>query len=117
MDIGECMCRLEGYGYAVSGRTAGGGPNRIWMDGYGFRLELAADDSGNVTGLDCYLLNDGKIDMLLGTTAVYPTFAIRYKWVDGIGMDEMLSVLSEPGRAVMRFGTMKAEEDLGVLEG
>lgn len=112
MDIGECMDRLEGYGYTVKGRTS----DRLLMDGYGLRVGVIVVE-GSVAGIDCYMLNDGKIDMLLGTTAVYPSFAIRYKWVEGIGMDEMLSVLSEPGRAVMRFGTMKTEKDLDILEG
>ena len=114
MNIDECIGRLEGYGYAVNVSPSSG---RIYMDGYGLRVGLSADDGGNVVGIDCYLLDGGKIDMLLGTTAVYPNFAVRYKWVDGIGMDGMFSVLSEPRKAAMRFRAMKLEEDLGVLEG
>lgn len=87
------------------------------MDGYGLCLGLSADGSGNVTVLDCYLLKDGKIDTLLGTTVVYPDMAARYKWVDGVGMDGMFSVLSEPWKAAVRFRTMKLERELGVLEG
>lgn len=112
MDIGECTGRLEGYGYTVKGRTS----DRLLMDGYGLRIGVIVTE-GSVAGIDCFMLNGGEIDTLLGTTAVYPKFAIRCKWVDGIGMDEMFSVLSEPGKAVMRFGAMKVEKDLDVLEG
>ena len=35
----------------------------------------------------------------------------------GYALPEWLSVLSEPGKAVMRFGTMRLEEELGVLDG
>ncbi len=119
MDIDECIGRLEGYGYAVSFPASRRGmPKEIYMDGYGLRIGLAVDPgTGAVVGIDCYLLAGGNVDCLLGTTAVYPEFSIRRKWVDGIGMDEMISVLSVPRKAVMRFGAMKVEEELGVLEG
>lgn len=118
MDIGECMGRLEGYGYAVSELVSRRlQPKKVFMDGYGLRIGLVVGDSGTVNAIDCYLLDGKNVDCLLGTTAVYPEIIIRRRWVDGIGMDEMFSVLSEPGKAVMRFGMMKAEEDLDVLEG
>lgn len=121
MDIGECIGRLEGYGYAVSELTSQRSfrsPKEVYMDGYGLRIGLAVDPgTGAVVGIDCYLLAGGNVDCLLGTTAVYPEFGIGRKWVDGIGMDEMISVLSEPGKAVMKFGAMKLEEELEVLEG
>lgn len=112
MDIGECIDLLEGYGYTVKERISG----RLLMDGYGLRVGVI-EVEGSVVGIDCYMLKNGEIDTLLGTTAVYPNFAIRYKWVDGIRMDDMFSVLSEPGKAVMRFSAMKLEEELEVLEG
>ena len=117
MDIGECMCRLEGYGYAMSEKySATRRPRNVYMDGHGLRLSLVVN-SGTVTGIACYLLKCGAVDRLLGTTAVFPTSIIKRQWVTGIGMDEMLSILSEPGKAVMRFGAMRLEEELDVLEG
>lgn len=108
------MDRLEGYGYTAKELES----RQVYMDGYGLRIGLAVEPgTGVVTGIDCYLLAGGNVDCLLGTTAVYPEFDIGRKWVDGIGMDEMISVLSEPRKAVMRFGAMKTEKELGVLEG
>ena len=112
MDIGECMDRLERYGYTVKGRTS----DRLLMDGYGLRVGVIVVE-GSVAGIDCYMLKDGEIDTLLGTTAVYPSLAIRYKWVDGIGMDEMLSVLGKRSGAVMEFARMKTEWYIDQLEG
>ena len=118
MDIGECMDRLEGYGYAVSELMSRRWRHRkVYMDGRGLRIGLFVGNNGAVDVIDCCLLENGSFGRLLGSTAVHPGSGIGRWWVDGIGMDEMLSVLSEPGRAVMRFGTMKTEEDLGVLEG
>ena len=119
MDIGECIGRLVGYGYALSELVSRRmGPRYTYMDGHGMRVGLAVDpENGDVIGIDCYLLKGTNIDCLLGTTAAYPDSGIRRIWAAGIGMDEMLSVLSEPGKAVMRFGTMRLEEELGVLDG
>lgn len=71
----------------------------------------------SVAGIDCYMLKDGEIDTLLGTTAVYPKFAIRYKWVDGIRMDDMFFVLGKRSGAIMEFARMKTEWYIDQLEG
>lgn len=86
------------------------------MDGYGLRLGLSMADEV-VTDIDCYLLNGESAERLLGTTTIYPKYLSMNKCVNGIGMDEMFSVLSEPGKAVMRFGTIQLERELGILEG
>jgi len=112
MDIGECMDRLEGYGYTVKERMS----DRLLMDGYGLRVGVTVAE-GSVAEIDCYMLKDGKIDTLLGTTAVYPSFSIGYKWVDGIGMDDMFSVLGKRSGAVMEFARMKTEWYIDQLEG
>ena len=119
MDIGECIGRLEGYGYAVSELVSRRmGPRYTYMDGHGMRIGLSVDpETGVVIGIDCYRLNGKNVDCLLGTTSVYPESSIKRIWAAGIGMDDMFSVLSEPGKAVMRFGSMRLEEELGVLEG
>lgn len=113
MTIDECIDRLKGYGYAVN---ISPWPGRLYMDGYGLRVGLTAYDKA-VTEIDCYLKNGESIERLLGTTSVYPKYLSMTKCVDGIGMDEMFSVLSEPGKAAMRLCTMKLEKELGVLEG
>ena len=86
------------------------------MDGYGLRLGLSVTDK-SVTEIDCYLLNGENAERLLGTTSIYPKYLSMTKCVDGIGLEEMFSVLSEPGKAAMRFWTMKLEKELGILEG
>lgn len=113
MVIDECIDRLEEYGYAVS---ISPWPGRLYIDGYGLRIGLTVN-KGNVTEIDCYLRRDDEIDLLLGTTSVYPNYRGLTEMVDGIGMNEMFSVLSEPRKAVMKFRTMKLEKDLRVLEG
>lgn len=113
MVIDECIDRLEEYGYAVS---ISPWPGRLYIDGYGLRIGLTVNE-GNVTEIDCYLRRDDEIDLLLGTTSVYPNYRGLTEMVDGIGMNEMFSVLSEPRKAVMKFRTMKLEKDLRVLEG
>lgn len=113
MVIDECIDRLEEYGYAVS---ISPWPDRLYMEGYGLRIALTVIE-GNVTEIDCYLRRDDEIDLLLGTTSVYPEYRGVTEMVDGIGMDEMFSILSEPRKAVMKFRTMKMEKELGVLEG
>lgn len=112
MNIDECISRLEEYGYAVN---VSPWPGRLYMDGSGLRLGLTVNDKA-VIEIDCYLKNGESVERLVGTTSVYPKY-LNMKCVDGIGMDEMFSILSEPGKAAMRFCTMKLEKDLGVLEG
>ena len=113
MNIDECIGRLEGYGYTVNVSPC---PGRLYMDGYGLCLGLSVSNKA-VTEIDCYLKKGESIERLLGTTSVYPRYLNMTKCVDGIGMDEMFSILSEPGKAAMRFWTMKLEKELGVLEG
>ena len=113
MNIDECIGRLEEYGYTVN---VSPWPGRLYMDGYGLRLGLSVINK-TVTEIDCYLLNGENAERLLGTTAIYPKYLSMTKCVDGIGLDEMFSVLSEPGKAAMRFWTMKLEKELGILEG
>lgn len=112
MDIDECIGRLKGYGYTVKERMS----DRLLMDGYGLRVGVIVAE-GFVAGIDCYMLKDGEIDSLLGTTAVYPKFAIRYKWVDGIRMDDMFFVLGKRSGAIMEFARMKTEWYIDQLEG
>ena len=113
MNIDECIDRLKGYGYAESGSPW---PGRLYMDGYSLRVGLTAYDKV-VTEIDCYLKKGESIERLLGTTSVYPRYLSMTKCVDGIRMDEMFSILSEPGKAAMRLCTMKLERELGVLDG
>lgn len=118
MDIDECMARLEEYGYFVSELTPRRRLHRkVYMDGHGLRIGLFVDNNGIVNAIYCYLLENGNFGRLLGATGVHPESSIKRWWVDGIEMDEMFSVLSEPGKAVMRFNAMKLEEELEVLEG
>ena len=113
MDIDECIGRLEGYGYTVN---VSPWPGRLYMDGYGLRLGLSVTNK-SVTEIDCYLLNGENAERLLGTTSIYPKYLSMTKCVDGIGMDGMFSVLSEPRKAAVRFAAMKLERELDVLEG
>ena len=113
MTIDECIDRLKGYGYAVN---ISPWPGRLYMDGYSLRVGLTTVND-IVTEIDCYLKKGESIERPLGTTSVYPRYLNMNKCVDGIGMDEMVSVLSEPGKAAMRLCTMKLEKELGVLEG
>ena len=113
MVIDECIDRLEEYGYAVS---ISPWPGRLYIDGYGLRIALTVIE-GNVTEIDCYLRRDDEIDLLLGTTSVYPKYRGVTEMVYGIGMNEMFSILSEPRKVVMKFRTMKLENELDILNG
>lgn len=113
MVIDECIGRLEKYGYAVS---ISPWPGRLYIEGYGLRIGLT-ENEGIVTEIDCYLLMEDEINLLLGTTSVYPNYHGLTEMVYGIGLDEMFSILSEPRKVVMKFRTMKMEKELGVLEG
>ena len=121
MNIRECIDRLKGYGYVISVLTQRRRMHRkVYMDGHSLRISLNVDygtGTGIVTGIECYLLEGRKFGYLLGTTVVYPESIIGRIWAAGIGMADMFSVLSEPEKAVMRFKSMRLEEELNVLEG
>lgn len=95
MVIDECIDRLEEYGYVVS---ISPWPGRLYIDGYGLRIGLTVNE-GIVTEIDCYLRREDEIDLLLGTTSVYPEYRGVTEMVDGIGMscDDYQFTAGNPG--------------------